>query len=199
MSLKSETIATYNTHAEKFAEKFNKSGTRKTDIDFVFSFCNKENPIVLEIGCGNGRDAQEISKHTDRYLGIDASSELIAIAKRSLPDNHFAIANVEYFTFPTVVDITFAFASLIHLSKKEIINIFKKIEDVTPSGGLCFISCKYAPTYEQLTKKDDLGVRTYWHYSETDISGFTKKFAILNTKIQTVHNQEWIDVLFQKI
>lgn len=199
MSLKSETIATYNTHAEKFAEKFNKSGTRKTDIDFVFSFCNKENPIVLEIGCGNGRDAQEISKHTNHYLGIDASSELITIAKRSLPDNRFVTTNVESFTFPPVVDVTFAFASLIHLSKEEIISIFKKIEDVTPSEGLCFISCKYAPTYEQITKRDDLGVRTYWHYNEKDISDFTEKFIILSTKIQTVHNQEWIDVLFQKI
>lgn len=39
---------------------------------------------VLEIGCGIGADAAEFAKHGAEYVGIDLSSESIALAKNGL-------------------------------------------------------------------------------------------------------------------
>ena len=198
MSLKSETVDTYNNSARSLAKKFDEIGPRKNDIDFVFSFCKKENPFVLEIGCGNGRDAAEICKHTNNYLGIDISEKLIEIASQNLPDKQFVTGDIETITIPLGVDIVFAFASLIHVQKDSIEEIMKKLSTTMEEGGLIFISCKYSHHYEQVTKEDEFGVRTYWHYSENDVLNFTNDFVVLDMKIQMIRNQKWIDVLYRK-
>ena len=68
MKKKQQTIETYNATAENMAKKFSDIGTRVEDIIQVFSYIQKDIPKVVEIGCGNGRDASEILKHTPNYL-----------------------------------------------------------------------------------------------------------------------------------
>jgi len=68
MDKKQQTIDTYNATAEQMAVKFSDLGPRMSDIQRAFSYVMKFAPRVMEIGCGNGRDAQEILKHTDQYL-----------------------------------------------------------------------------------------------------------------------------------
>lgn len=102
------------------------------------------------------------------------------------------------FDAPLGVDIVFAFASLIHVQRDGIIKIMKKFSAVMQKNALIFISCKYSSEYEQITKKDEFGVRTYWHYCEKDVENFTDDFVVLSLKIHTIRNQGWIDVLYQK-
>lgn len=77
-------------------------GARVGDIEQVFSYIQKSSPKVIEIGCGNGRDAREILTHTSEYLGIDVSGGMIRLAKEDLPEAHekFIVADVESFEFP---------------------------------------------------------------------------------------------------
>jgi predicted TPR repeat methyltransferase len=79
---KSITIDTYNKTAKIHSDKFTKYGARIDDIERAFSCIKKSNPKVVEIGCGDGRDAEEIIKRTNDYLGIDLSEELIKIAQK---------------------------------------------------------------------------------------------------------------------
>lgn len=68
MDNKQQTIDTYNATAERMAEKFNTIGARANDIKQTFEYIQKTSPRVVEIGCGNGRDATEILKYTSDYL-----------------------------------------------------------------------------------------------------------------------------------
>lgn len=196
-SQKSETVKTYNDSAEALAKKFD-ALTRVHDIDYVFSLCKKENPSVYEIGCGNGRDAEEISKHTNNYHGIDISEKLLALAKEKNPTLDFTVDDVETIEFPNNIDIVFAFASLIHVKKESFSKIMNNLFQSVNPDGLVFISLKYSPDYEEVTKTDEFGTRTYWHYSENDVTTMASGFEVLKITRQDVHNQEWIDVLCQK-
>ena len=56
----------YNKSAAKIAEYFDGYGARLEDIERTLVFANKGTGArVIELGCGNGRDAVEIVKRVD--------------------------------------------------------------------------------------------------------------------------------------
>lgn len=198
MDSKAQTIETYTKSALALSEKYDKSGTRTEDIDHVFSNYHKDNPFVFEIGYGNGRDAEYISKFTDRYTGIDVSPTLSAIAKSRLPNINFTIADVEEYTFPQNIDIIFAFASLIHVPKESLKNIMNKLHTSLVDGGLIFISVKSSSSYEEITLNDQFGKRTFWHYSKADLEELATGFEIESMTESKIGDQDWLEVLYKK-
>jgi SAM-dependent methyltransferase len=89
MNKKMETIETYNKSATALAERWADMKPRTADIEETFRFITKENPKVLEIGCGSGRDAAEILKRTNDYVGFDVSEGLLAVARKENPTGIF--------------------------------------------------------------------------------------------------------------
>jgi len=198
MDKKQQTAENYNKGAESFAKKFDDLGARVSDIKEMFEIVNKNNPKVLEIGCVNGRDAKEVLKYTSDYLGIDISGELIKIARRNIPQANFQIADAETFEFPANLDIIFAFASLIHVNKKNLKNILEKSFHSLNHSGIIWLSMKYAENYKEITKEDEFGKRTFYFYSDKDITEIAGKFSIIKDEIHDVRGQKWLDIVLQK-
>lgn len=180
------------------AEKFNNLGARTSDIKEVFQIINKNNPKMLEIGCGNGRDAQEILKYTSNYLGIDASEEMIKISKQQTPQAKFEVADIELFNFPNNLDAVFAFALFLHVGKDSFKNILEKIFKVLNPGGIVWLSLKYKPNYEEFIKQDEFGTRTFYFYSDKDIIEISNGFSIVKNEIRDIRNQKWLEIVLQK-
>ena len=88
------TLETYNRAAKGYAEKFAGVGNRVAHINAAFKASGKENPAVLEIGCGDGRDALEICRLTKQYLGIDPAKEMIVLAREKVPTGRFNVVGV---------------------------------------------------------------------------------------------------------
>ncbi len=198
MNKKQQIIDTYNKGAESFAKKFDSLGTRISDIKEAFQIVNKNNPKVLEIGCGNGRDAQEILKYTFDYLGIDISEEMIKIARQNVPKANFQVADVESFNFPANLDIVFAFASLIHTDKENFKNVLKKIFQMLNPSGIVWLSLKYSEEYKEIKKESEFGARTYYHYSDKDIVEMADGFSIIKNEIRNIREQKWLEIILQK-
>jgi SAM-dependent methyltransferase len=198
MDKKSQTVDTYNKSAIAMAAKFDNIGIRISDINETFNFVHKKNPIVLEIGCGNGRDAQEIVKRTDRYLGIDISSELIRLAREKVPQGKFEVQDIENFEFPKELDVVFAFASLIHVDKMHLSGIMENISKSLASEGIVMLSLKYSDAYEEVTNRDEFGIRTYYHYSDKDIKTLVKDFNVLKSEVMELRGQKWLEIILQK-
>lgn len=198
MDKKSQTIKTYNDSADALAKKFDNLGARVSDIEETFALVNKENPKVLEIGCGNGRDAEEITKRTNDYLGLDVSEKLIDLARIKVPQAQFEVADIVSFEFPKNLDIVFAFASLIHITKQEFEVIIKRIYDALNSSGIVRISLKYSDAYKELTEESEFGIRTYYHYSQKDIEELAKDFSILKNDIHPIKDAKWLEVILKK-
>src|SRR5580693_8526064 len=139
---KLRTIKTYGENAAAFAERFDGIGARINDIAETFEALKIEHPSTLEIGCGNGRDALEILKRTDHYIGLDISEELISLAKEKNPGATFIVADIENYSFPKNLDAIFAFASLIHTPKEKLKKIFADAFSVLNEGGVFRVSMK---------------------------------------------------------
>ena len=158
----------------------------------------KENPTVLELGCGNGRDAQEILKKTNDYCGIDISEELLKLAKNRLPEAHLELGDISSFDFPKGLDVVFAFASLIHITKEEFKDVLNKLYEALNKDGVIRISLKYSPEYKEITQSDEFGTRTYYLYSPEDIQELADRFEILKSEIIEGREAKWLEVLLQK-
>jgi len=68
----------YNTFTEKSLSKF---------CQFCLEKYVKQDDVVVELGCGNGRDAIELSKLAYRYIGIDLSEQAIINSKTNNKSN----------------------------------------------------------------------------------------------------------------
>ena len=199
MDKKTQTIQTYNQSAQSFADKFDSLGARLSDIDETFALIKKNNPKVLEVGCGNGRDAEVIYKNTTDYIGIDISEKLIELACKKIPQGKFEVADIEAYIFPHGLDAVFAFASLIHTPKEVLRRIFENIFNALNSGGLFRLSMKYSNPSSEVTKDDEFGTRTYYLYSKEDIRNLGSKFVILKNEMNELKGQMWLEVLLQKM
>lgn len=198
MNEKKQTIETYNRSAEAMEKRYQSLGARVFDIEKAFSYINKENPFVFEIGSGNGRDAKEIIKRTSNYLGIDASKKMIELARKYIPKGKFELADVEHYDFPKNIDIIFSFASLVHSNKDTLREIFKKVYNSLNKSGIFFISLKLGTGKK--TKTDEFGKRTYYYYIPEDIKNMArKKFKVLYKDQQKVLNSKWFTIILQKI
>jgi SAM-dependent methyltransferase len=198
MNKKEQTIAAYNATADAIADKFNAMGARISDIDEAFTRVEKTNPNVLEIGCGNGRDAKGILRRTTNYLGVDISEKLIDLARKLNPDGRFEVADIEEFTLPRNLDIIFAFASLLHVPRESLRNILAEAFEALNPGGVFFISLKHSDKYEEQTKTDQFGTRTFYFYSEKDLDELKGEFKTVWKKVHEVRGQVWIDMILQK-
>lgn len=196
---KRQTIKTYDRSAKTHAEKFDQIGARINDIKRAFSFISKNNPKVVELGCGNGRDAKEIINLTDDYLGIDLSREMIQLAKENVPGANFQLADIEEFQFPQGVDICFAFASLLHSDKESVKIIIERVHETLNKGGVFFISTKYAPYHKETSDKPGQGPKTYYFYTPEEIISLCP--AGFQAEYQDTHNlrgQNWFTLILQK-
>lgn len=59
-------------------------------------FLNLSEGVLLDIGCGTGRDVNAMSKKSKlKIVGIDSSFEVINMARKQFPDNIFVRENFE--------------------------------------------------------------------------------------------------------
>ena len=198
MDKKVETINTYNATASAMAKKFNDVGARVEDIEKGFSFIDKSNPFVFEIGCGNGRDAKEILKHTNNYLGIDISKEMIKLARDYATEGRFEVADVENYEFPKNIDIIFSFASLLHSNRNSVQDVLTRASSTLNDGGVFYISLKY-DNYHEGSKTDEFGTRTYYFYTPEDIKELAgNRYEVLFEDIKELRGQKWFIIGLRK-
>lgn len=195
------TINTYDKAASTYAQKFNTIGSRRGDIERAFSLLGKqpEESSVVEIGCGNGRDAAVITEFTKRFVGIDASKEMIQLAREYLPNVDFQVADIAEFDIPQETDIVFSFASLLHFSKEEIQEIlhvyYKRLSD----NALVYISLKRAP-YEKRVIEDEFGPRVFYFYEKVNIRKFTEDLYELVYYDEQIRKEvDWLTAVLRKI
>ena len=194
-----KTIKSYDKYAKELAEKFDKIGVRANDIKKLFLYNKKKNPRVLELGCAHGRDAAEILKYTDQYIGIDASKELLKIANKKLPQTKFFCQTFDKLKFPeNSFDIVYESASIMHYPKDELAIIFKNVYRWLDKDGLFLISMKEGKYYKFLSQ--GYGERTQYAYRIDYIKEMTEDlFEIINIKKAHFQDQNWFTMILRKI
>lgn len=196
--MKNRNIEIYNQRANEYAEKFTKAGPRTSDVNYLFELSGTINPRVLELGCANGRDIEEILKKTDNYLGVDGSEELLKIAIKKNPQVEFLLSDFNDLNFgKDSFDIVIDFASLFHLDDVEFKRIFDKIYDWLGSDGVMVTNGKYGD-YKQVIMTEQNDKIQYLYDAKKIKELIGNKFEIIEEKVENLRGQDWYTIFLRK-
>lgn len=195
-----QTIAVYDKFSQHFSEYFKGIGSRITDIETALKLIKNKTKIrAVEIGCGDGRDAAEIIKRVSWYEGFDPSKGLLNIAKKDFPKTSFILADALTYDYPQNIDIVFAFASLLHVNKTDLVKVFKKVYKSLKPKGILYISLKMRDTYTEEIKKDECGERMFYYYNPEIIEKIANgHFSVAYIDYHRVGKTDWFNIALRK-
>ena len=134
------TINYYEQNAKSFIE-----GTQNvdfTEIQNVFLELLPEKAVILDFGCGSGRDTKYF---LEQGYSVDATDGSLEICKSA---SDYAGIRVKHMYFHELdeyekYDGIWACASVLHLKKQELPGIFRKMSKATKKNGIIYLSFKY--------------------------------------------------------
>ena len=201
MDWQKQNVKVYNDSATEIAAYFQGIGSRVEDIKRGLTLANKTSTAsVVEIGCGDGRDAKEIIKRVARYTGIDPSEGLLNIAKENNPSGTFILTDALHYSYPAQQDVVFAFASLLHVNRNDLSLVFKKVTAALRPGGIFYISLKERAEYTEEIKEDKYGKRMFYYYNPSIINHIaSSSFESVYEYHQKIGTTDWFTIALKKI
>ena len=98
--------------------------------------------LILDAGCGSGRDAKAFAEMGYRVEAFDASSEMVARAARysGLPVRQRSFADISE---TARYDGIWCCASLLHVPGDELPGVMQRLATALKPGGVWYVSFKY--------------------------------------------------------
>ena len=171
------TIEYYEQNAKSFIE-----GTQNvdfTEIQDAFLGLLPEKAVILDLGCGSGRDTKYF---LEQGYSVDATDGSLELCKAA---SNYTGIKVKHMYFQELdecekYDGIWACASVLHLKKQELPGIFRKMSTATKKNGIIFLSFKYG-NFE--------GVRNGRYFTDMTEEGMSMLLAdFLELKVE----QQWI-------
>jgi SAM-dependent methyltransferase len=196
------TIATYDKSAKALAAYFAGIGPRISIIQEALVLAhNPKDAHVIEVGCGDGRDAEAIVPHVSWYEGFDPSAGLLELARKRLPGVSFVQADALSYHYPTDLDVVFGFASYLHLNRKDFAAACHKAAQSLRSGGILAITLKERDSYQEELVEDVFGKRWFYYYDEATVEKLlAQEFEIVKLEHQILKRKtaKWLVVMAKK-
>ncbi|UJZ95067.1 class I SAM-dependent methyltransferase [Photobacterium damselae subsp. damselae] len=144
------TIQYYNENAQSFVD-----GTVNVDMEALYSPFVKllrDNALILDAGCGSGRDTKAFLSMEFDVEAIDASEEMVRHATA------YTGINVKQQTFQDIdvsnsYDGIWACVSLLHVPQDQLFTVFNQLEKTLKAGGVWYFSFKYGNEEREKDKK----------------------------------------------
>ena len=97
--------------------------------------------LVVDLGCGSGLWARELTKARYRVLGIDISESMIYIARRRAPEAEFRVGSLFEADIPPCEAVTAIGEVLNYLfdpdnDRQSLLGLFRRIYDALAPGGV---------------------------------------------------------------
>lgn len=190
--IRMNTINYYNQNAEQFVSGTVSVDFSETQNKFINQLSN--GAIILDFGCGSGRDTKYFIDHGYKVEATDGSEELCKKA------SEYTGIEVKCMLFQELdehqkYDGIWACASILHLSKIELKTVLKKMSAALKDNGIIYTSFKYGDfegirnsryftdfTYESFREyicDCDLRIDEYWITSDVRPERDTEKWLNL--------------------
>jgi SAM-dependent methyltransferase len=195
------TVETYDRSAKALAEYFAGIGSRVEIIEEAIGFAGGDALKVVEVGCGDGRDAIDIVPRVGWYEGFDPSIGLIELARKRLPGTSFVVADALSYEYPADLDIIFGFASYLHLSREDFGTACGKAAAALRPGGLLVMTLKERSKYEEELVEDEFGQRMFYYYDDATVRKIVGgEFEVVRMLHQTLKRKtaKWLLVMLRK-
>ena len=135
-----ETINYYNQNAAEFA-----AATDQIDMTALYTEflpLVKTGGLILDAGCGSGRDAAYFKHLGFNVSAFDASSELAKIASQRLKQP-VAVQQFEQLNDHELYDGIWCCASLLHVAADNLVSVLGRLQQALKPGGVLYASFKY--------------------------------------------------------
>ena len=102
--------------------------------------------LILDFGCGSGRDSRYFLQKGYRVEACDGSEEMVKAATRNagIPVKKMLFSELNE---ENRYDGIFACASILHVPSKDLPDIFTRMKKAVKKGGILYVSFKYG-TFE---------------------------------------------------
>jgi 2-polyprenyl-3-methyl-5-hydroxy-6-metoxy-1,4-benzoquinol methylase len=139
-----KTLTYYNTNAHRFT-----SDTLDVEFSTIQDSFLAQLPagaLILDFGCGSGRDSRYFLQKGYRVEACDGSEEMVKAATRNagIPVKKMLFSELNE---ENRYDGIFACASILHVPSKELPDILTRMKRAVKPGGILYVSFKYG-TFE---------------------------------------------------
>ena len=139
-----KTLTYYNTNAHRFT-----SDTLDVEFSTIQDSFLAQLPagaLILDFGCGSGRDSRYFLQKGYRVEACDGSEEMVKAATRNagIPVKKMLFSELNE---ESRYDGIFACASILHVPSKELPDILTRMKRAVKPGGILYVSFKYG-TFE---------------------------------------------------
>jgi len=133
----------------KIAEKYDKEFPDKNEHIIMFLNLLPKGSKILDVGCGVGGDVKFAASKGFKVVGIDASRNMVKIAKKNCPNAKLGVCDIKKIKFkPNSFDGIIAAFSLIHIHKKDVLKVIKKFHKILKNCGFIYIALQAGKSQE---------------------------------------------------
>lgn len=191
------TLATYNTIASDYADRWATNDAVTEEARKRFLSHLPGSPVVADIGCGPGRDSYALNEAGCSVVGLDLSMAMLAEAAQRFK-GPLVIADMRQLPFrPASFDGAWVCASLLHVPKRHGKTTTTSFRALLKPKGVLFVAVKQG-FGETFRSRDGLR-RFFAFYSQPELNDLItgSGFSILDTWVETdeVHPDPWINVI----
>lgn len=192
-----KTINYYNLNAKGFAK-----ATALVEFeDLQQKFLQKlpKCSLILDYGCGSGRDTKYFLSQGLQVEAMDGSKELCKIASEytNIPVKHMLFQDLDE---RSRYDGIWACSSILHLPMQELESVMRKMSDALKEKGIIYTSFKYG------TFSGERNGRFFTDMTEDTFADFLKKIENLMIEEQWVTSdvrperggEKWLNLILRK-
>jgi ubiquinone/menaquinone biosynthesis C-methylase UbiE len=167
----SKTVNTYNKIVNRYSDLWLDDNVMHESL-LRFIDLLPENPKVVDVGCGVGRDVKYLLDKGIETFGVDISREMLNKAKEVCPTGQFLLMDMNSLAFlKENFDGVWACASAFHIPKRLIGNVLQEFNRILNKGGLIFLSVQESEV-EQFHEPEG---RYFAFYQREDFRGLLKE------------------------
>lgn len=192
-----QTIGVY----DKISSTYSAQWFQSTAVEeFITRFVSKldKNPVVLDVGCGSGREIKFLTDKSIDCVGIDLSLGTIKQARNNVPDGYFRVMDARYLDYPdNLFDGVVCIAVVHHLYDRDFRKALQEIIRVTKSKGKIALTVRLGSGY----KFDKFGRFVVHREKQTIIHAMESLgFDILDTSVSEVdEDRNWLQLVLSNI